>query len=128
MRFLSTRTHGVVDYLVGAVLILAPFIFGFANGEAAMWVPIVLGAVLIGYSLFTDYEAGFVRSIEMRTHLGMDAIGGAVLAVSPWLFGFNELVWVPHLLVGLFEIGGAMVTETEPSPTTPADASTTKPA
>jgi len=117
MRFLSTRTHGIIDYIVGVALILAPFILGFANGGAAMWVPIILGAGAILYSLLTDYEMGVVRRISMRTHLGIDAIGGILLAVSPWLFNFDELVVAPHLIVGLLVLGASMTTETEPSPT-----------
>jgi hypothetical protein len=35
MRFISTKTHGVLDYLMGLFLILSPWIFGFANGGAA---------------------------------------------------------------------------------------------
>src|SRR5690554_1548903 len=72
MRFLSTRTHGVLDYLVGALLILAPFIFGFADGGAAQWVPIVLGAGAIAYSLVTRYELGAVKLLPMPAHLGLD--------------------------------------------------------
>ena len=35
----------------------------------------------------------------------MDFLSGVFLAISPWVFGFSERVWVPHVLVGLFEIG-----------------------
>lgn len=41
MRFISTRVHGVVDYLMGLLLIVAPFLFGFATGGSAQWVPII---------------------------------------------------------------------------------------
>ncbi len=43
MRFISTRTHSVLDYVVGALLIGVPYILGFADGTAAQWVPQVLG-------------------------------------------------------------------------------------
>ena len=39
MRFISTKTHGALDYLTAIVLILAPWIFNFDNGGAAQWVP-----------------------------------------------------------------------------------------
>ncbi len=128
MRFLSTQIHGTFDYIAGAVLIVAPFIFGFATGGAAMWVPIILGAIVIGYSLMTDYESGISDSIEMRTHLGMDVIAAAILAVSPWLFGFSEVAWLPHLVLGLSGIVWSLVSEPEPTRATPSDAETTKPA
>ena len=51
----------------------------------------------------------------MPVHLWIDGLAGALLAVSPWLFGFSELVWAPHLIVGLLEIGAALFTHTAPS-------------
>ena len=42
MRFRSTRVHGMIDYATGALLIIAPWLFGFADGSAAQWVPILL--------------------------------------------------------------------------------------
>jgi hypothetical protein len=112
MRFIPTRVHGFLDYLVGALLIAAPWLFGFANGGAEQWVPVALGVGALVYSLLTDYELGAVRTIPMRTHLLLDLLSGALLAASPWLFGFDERVWVPHLILGLLEIGAALTTRT----------------
>lgn len=114
MRFIPTNVHGILDYLIGVLLIAAPWLFGFYQGGAESWVPIVLGAGVIVYSLLTDYEAGVAKAIPMPTHLWLDVLGGAVLAVSPWLFGFAELIVWPHLVVGLLEIGAGLVTETRP--------------
>jgi hypothetical protein len=115
MRFLPTGVHGVLDYLIGVLLIVAPWLFGFAEGGIETWLPIILGAGVILYSLFTDYEMGAVKSLSMPAHLWLDGLGGALLAVSPWLFGFNDLVVWPHLVVGLLEIGAALMTKTHPS-------------
>ncbi|EMR01328.1 SPW repeat domain-containing protein [Cesiribacter andamanensis] len=76
--------------------------------------PVILGAGVILYSIFTDYELGAVRRISMRTHLWLDILGGAFLAVSPWLFDFNEWVYMPHLLLGLAEVGAGIFTRTTP--------------
>lgn len=114
MRFISTRAHGYLDYLMGALLIVAPWLLDFARGGAETWVPVVLGAGVILYSLMTDYELGAVKALSMRTHLWLDGMGGALLAVSPWLFGFDEYVWAPHLVFGLLEIGAALMTATHP--------------
>ena len=114
MRFVPTRVDGMADYLIGALLVLAPWLFGFADGGAETWVPVVLGAGVVLYSLLTDYELGLVRRIPMRVHLGLDLAGGAVLAASPWVFGFADRVWLPHLILGLLEIGAALTTRTTP--------------
>ncbi len=114
MRFIPTRVHGMLDYLVGALLIAAPWLFDFDRGGAETWVPVLLGAGAIVYSLFTDYELGAVRRLSMPTHLRLDLGSGILLALSPWLFGFSEYVWEPHLIVGLIEIGTSLMTRRVP--------------
>ena len=111
---LSTRTHGYLDYLVGALLIGAPWLLGFARGGAETWVPVAVGATTIAYSLLTDYELGVVRRIQMPVHLWLDGLAGVLLAASPWLFAFDEVVRTPHLVVGAVEILAALLTNTIP--------------
>jgi hypothetical protein len=115
MQVISTKVHGMLDYLVGALLIASPWLFDFAQGGAETWVPVLLGAGALVYSLFTDYELGVVRRLPMPTHLRLDLASGVLLAASPWLFGFADRVWQPHLILGLFEIGTAMMTRRVPS-------------
>lgn len=114
---IPTRIHAVLDYLVGAILIIAPFILGFADGSPAQWVPMILGAAAIVYSLFTRYELGLVRLLPMPAHLGLDIASGVLLAASPWLFGFADRIFWPHVLFGLVEIVVPLLTRRHsPSP------------
>ena len=115
MRFIETKTHGYLDYIMGALLIAAPWLFDFDRGGAETWVPVILGIAMIGLALMTDYELGVSRKIAMGTHLTIDLIGGALLAVSPWLFGFADYVWEPHLILGILEMGAALMTKRSPS-------------
>lgn len=112
MRFISTRVHGVLDYLMGMVLIAAPWMLGFADNGPATWVPVLLGVGAIVYSLFTDYELGAFRAISMRGHLWLDALSGIFLAASPWLLGFSDYVSTPHLVLGIVEVIAALFTRT----------------
>jgi hypothetical protein len=114
MRFIPTRVHGVLDYLTAGVLIAAPTIFGLKKGDARTWLPIALGVGTIAYSLLTDYELGLVKVIPMPVHLALDGANGALLAASPWLFGFADEVATPHLALGLFEIGASLSSQTTP--------------
>ena len=114
MRFVPTRVHGVVDYIVGVILIVAPFVLGFADGSAAQWVPIALGIAAILYSLVTDYEWGLVRLLPMPGHLALDAASGVLMAASPWLFGFADRVYLPHVIFGVFEILASLATQAHP--------------
>lgn len=115
MRFINTRVHGMMDYLMGVLLIISPWLFGFANGGAAQWVPIILGLGALLYSLMTDYELGLLKIISMKAHLMIDLVAGIFLAASPWLFGFADEVYLPHLILGIAEIGASVMTEQHPS-------------
>ena len=115
MKILSTKTHGIIDYLMALVLISSPWLFNFDRNGAETWVPVGLGIGVILYSLITDYELGVSGIISMRTHLIIDILGGALLAASPWLFGFHDYVSTPHVILGIAEIGGALLTKTHPA-------------
>jgi hypothetical protein len=104
MKIINRKTHGYLDYLVGALLIASPWLFNFYAGGIESWIPIILGASAIGYSLITDYELGLAGIIPMRTHLIIDMLSGILLAASPWLFGFADHVFWPHLVFGVMEI------------------------
>jgi hypothetical protein len=104
MRFIPTKFHAPLDYIVGAALIAAPWLFQFSEHTAATIVPIVLGIGLIAYSLITDYELGVWKVAPMAVHNLIDIVAGAVLAASPFIFGFSgetANVWLPHVIVGL---------------------------
>ena len=120
MRFVSTRTHGIIDYIAGIVILASPWIFGFADETAAQWVPVVVGVLLLGSALMTDYEFGVVTLIPVPVHLGLDILAGLLLAVSPWLLGFSDRVWWPHLLLGAFEVMASLITRTTVGTETPA--------
>src|SRR5919112_915491 len=115
MRILSTRAHGYMDYLMGVLLIASPWLFGFARNGAETWVPVILGVSALIYSLMTNYELGVMKTISMSTHLTLDLVSGIFLAASPWIFGFNDYVYLPHLILGIAEIGAALMTEKTPS-------------
>ena len=113
MRFISTRFHAKLDYLTGVFLIATPRLFGFTESTEAAWVCMIAGGLALTYSIFTDYQGGVIRSIPMRVHLILDVMSGIVLAASPWLFGFADEVYLPHLIIGIFEIAAGMLTSSE---------------
>jgi hypothetical protein len=115
MQVIPTRVHGMLDYLVGALLVASPWLFDFHWGGAETWVPIVLGVSAILYSMCTNYELGLFRLIPMPTHLMLDLASGLLLALSPWLFSFSDRVWVPHVVIGFIEISTALMTRRVPA-------------
>lgn len=112
MRFIPTKVHGVLDYLGALLLIAFPFLLGF-DSAAARWIMIILGVGVLLYTILTDFELGLIRKIPVAGHLLMDGLGGVLLLVAPWLFGFADVdPWWPFVLMGLVELGAAMFTHT----------------
>lgn len=109
MKHISSRSHGVLDYAVGVFLLVAPFLFGFADNEPARNAAWIVGAATLIYSLFTAYELGLVRLIPYRVHLGLDILGGIFLAASPWLMDFADYITWPHVTFGILEIGAVLM-------------------
>lgn len=117
VRFIPTKVHGALDYIVAIALVLAPLIFNFESvGGAAVVVPVVLGILLFIYSLFTRYEWGLIRVIAMPLHLIIDIVAAAFLTLSPFLFGFADEApnaWVPHIVVGIVVILVVLFSQTQ---------------
>lgn len=119
LRFIPTKVHGALDYIVAIALIFAPMIFGFQSvGGAAVIIPVVLGIGLILYSLFTNYEWGLIKVLGMPYHLIIDVVASVVLILSPFLFGFIDQepnAWLPHIAVGATVILVVLCTQTQPA-------------
>ncbi|WP_207425819.1 SPW repeat protein [Pedobacter sp. SYSU D00535] len=113
MRFISRKFHAVLDYMAGIILIAAPWILGFADVEAAKWSAVIVGVLILVMSFITDYEGGGKKVLPMSGHLTMDVIAGIFLAASPWLLNFDEQVYLPHLIMGILEIGAGLFTVTQ---------------
>ena len=118
MKVIPAFVHGIFDYIGGIALLAAPNLFGFAEmGGAAVWVPRVIGAIVLLQSICTRYEVGLVKILPMKMHLMNDYIASLFLAASPWLFGFNDgptNSWMPHVVVGILVFVLSLMTETEP--------------
>ena len=111
---ISTKIHGYIDFLTGALLVLLPLILDIDNFTAST-VLIVMGAGVILYSLITDYELGLLKILGMKTPLMIDLLGGAFLIASPWLFGFAASIYLPFVIIGIAEIGISLLTEKKAS-------------
>ncbi|HLL40819.1 MAG TPA: hypothetical protein VK357_14330 [Rubrobacteraceae bacterium] len=115
MQIIPTKAHGILDYLTGAALLAAPKALELEDVPSSSRALQLAGGGAIAYSLLTDYELGVAKLLPMPVHLALDAASGALLASSPWLFGFAKdgaRYWLPHVLVGTQEMLAAATTRT----------------
>ena len=114
MQIIDTKTHGYIDYIMGTILIAMAYFIDFNSENIPNVVLYIGGASAIFYSLLTKYELGVIKIIPMYIHLMLDSLSAIFLATSPWLLGFADDVFLPHLLFGLFEIGTTIMTSIRP--------------
>lgn len=110
MKIIDTKTHGYMDYIMGIFLLASPSLFSLNVNATESTVFYIVGVTAIIYSLLTNYELGFLKIIPMKGHLALDIFSGIFLAASPWLLRFAEIVYMPHLVLGIIEIGAALLT------------------
>jgi len=111
MSKIPRKIHGVIDYLWVLIMIALPFVLDFASIIPAVVCFLVAAASTLVLSLFTNYELGIWKKLPMTFHLDMDMVLGLCLATSPWLFGFYDRVYWPHVVLGIFAILTGLLTQ-----------------
>lgn len=101
LRFIERKTHGIIDYTMGALLIASPWLFGFYKGGAETLFVVLPGIVVIAYSLITNYEFGLTHSLPLGINLLLDLLVGITLICAPGLMGFADTIQTPHILMGI---------------------------
>jgi hypothetical protein len=80
--------HGLAEYGIGALSILAPFMFSF--GDTATVVSILLGAGVIVLGFVTESPTGVVRNLPIASHVVLDYVASLLMLVAPFVFGFTD--------------------------------------
>ena len=81
--------HGVLEYAIGVLLIVAPFLFGF-DSDAATAVAIVSGVATFIVGGSTDSPTGLAKVIPVSVHMVLDFVIAVIWIASPFLFGFTD--------------------------------------
>lgn len=114
---LSIRTHNVLDYVTGVVLLFLPAIFGFAEIDSARNSFLFSGFAFIVYSLLTKYDYALWRVIPVGTHMSLDVLNGVFIMLAPWMFGYRDLLSsgqeVLHYVAALAIFGLVAFTRTQ---------------
>jgi hypothetical protein len=109
MRFIPTSVHGLADYIVGLIVVGLPFYFGWTGAGRVTFV--TLGALVIFYSLLTDYEFGLVRILRTRFHLLLDALFGLAMLAAPTLLRLPNDSRIPIYVIGVLSLSLCLTTK-----------------
>jgi hypothetical protein len=81
--------HGIVEYGVGALSIVGPFLLSF-HSDVAKVVSILLGAGIIVMAFVTDAPTGVTRRLPIASHVVLDYVMSLFLLVTPFVFSFTD--------------------------------------
>ena len=110
--------HGAIEYLAGALFIVAPFLLSF-DSDSATAVSIVIGVLVLAIAATTEGSTSLVNQLPLGAHVVLDYVLVALLIGSPFIFGFSGegpptiffiALGVAHLMVTIgtrFEKGGS---------------------
>lgn len=114
MKPISTKTHGILDYVTSAALIALPRIFKWNKDTTRLLTATAVAHT--GYSLLTDYELGVFKVIPMKTHLAIDSVASGLLGAAPLVFrNVGERTATAGLLaLSIYEGLVVMNSESEP--------------
>ena len=115
MKIIPKFYHGVLDYLSGLLLFVAPNLLGFADmGGAVAWVPRIVGFMILLQAIMTDYELGVMKIIPISMHLMTDYVVGVFMVAAPFLFGFyndSRTATILMLMMGVIGLAVAFMTQ-----------------
>ncbi|XWN38174.1 MAG: hypothetical protein ROO71_04400 [Balneola sp.] len=80
MKILTSKLHGIIDYVVVLFLVASPSLFGLPEFTACC--TYILAGIHFTLTIFTDFEVGLVKIIPLKIH------GMIELIVSIALIGF----------------------------------------
>ena len=110
MQRMSTKTHGVIDYVASGIFAILPKAAGFSPKVTALLEATAGSAVM--YSAMTNYELGMVKMLPMKAHLALDALSGGMLLGAAMIFDDEDDGARATLAgIGLFEIAAALTTQ-----------------
>jgi hypothetical protein len=113
VKLISTRVHGILDYITAGALASVPRLLGCRNRTSNLLLGMAAGTTC--YSLVTRYEYSAVKWLPMRVHLLLDGLSGAMLAAAPFVL-LDEDTPRSALVagLGLYEVTVAALTRTKP--------------
>jgi hypothetical protein len=86
---LSPFVHGVLEYAIAVLFIVAPFLFGF-DERAPTAIAIVVGVALLVFTASSELPTGLARSVPVGIHAVVDVLLAVFLIAAPFLFSFND--------------------------------------
>lgn len=81
--------HGGIEYAVGVLFIVAPFLFDFESTSATAS-SVVIGLAALAFTATSQLPTGLVKSVTVGVHVTVDVVLAVLLVALPFLLGFTD--------------------------------------
>lgn len=104
----KVKAHNYIDYGLAVLLMISPWIFNMNSESMATKITFTIGLSILLVNFITYHKLGLARILHVKTHLKVDFFLGLFLALSPFLYGFYENIFMPQLVLGLLVISNTL--------------------
>lgn len=108
-KFLKGREHGYIDYIYGALLLLAPML-GLVEGPPTL-LCYILGIGVLGLSLLTKYPLGLIKAIPFTAHGWIELAAAFFMLASCTLFALTGMNYGFFMVMSIAVMGVFFVTD-----------------
>jgi len=112
---LTTRLHGILDYLAGTLLLISTWILPYPD-DVMRNLALILGGGIVLYSLVTDYPLSLLRFIPFPFHRAADLLVGVLLLFAPIHFAVHGAPAVLFVACGLILLSVSFFTRAQERP------------
>lgn len=99
MKPISPKVHGILDYLMVPVFLLAPMLFGFGGLPAT--IARILAGVHLMLTALTAMPLGLIKVIPFKVHGAIEVVVGLSLIGLPWALGFAQVNAARNFFLGV---------------------------
>lgn len=118
MKPISSRAHGMLDYLTVALFALAPTLFGFTGTAATL--AYALAAVHLVMTLITAFPMGVAPVVPFHVHGIVELLVAiSLMGIGMFNFGLEQSAGLFYLLVGLVILVVWLLSGYREAPATP---------
>lgn len=96
---LSSKIHGLVDYLVAIFLWIAPSLFNLPTNTTT--VVYGLGLIHLALTAFTNFEYGLIRFIPLKIHGWIELAASVLILGVAFYLGSLEGEYARNFLIGV---------------------------
>jgi hypothetical protein len=111
------KMHAMLEPFMALLIIASPWIFGFSDVDSATTLAIVVGLIMLVGGAITRWRWSLAKVLPLRMHAMTDMALGALLILSPFIFGFSDeggaTRWA--IIVGVLELMTALGTRWDPA-------------